>query len=77
MIANFDGVPLFPLINYIRSVHGLSEYEAAAEHPVANIGLWSRQFHKRGGRIGGEEGTKIECCDLVWSTNYVYMHLNL
>ena len=39
MIANVDGVPLFPLINYIRSVYGLSEYEAAAEHPVANIGL--------------------------------------
>ena len=38
MIANIDGVPLFPLINYIRTVHGLPEYEAPAEHPVANIG---------------------------------------
>ena len=37
MIANIDGVPLFPLINYIRTVHGLPQYEAPAEHPVANI----------------------------------------
>ena len=38
MIANIDGVPLFPLINYMRIVHGLPQYEAPAEqHPVANI----------------------------------------
>ena len=37
MIANIDGVPLFPLINYMRTVHGLPQYEASAEHPVANI----------------------------------------
>ena len=38
MIANIDDVPLFSIINYIRTVHGLPEYEAPAEHPVANIG---------------------------------------
>ena len=48
MIANIDGVPLFLLINYIITVHGLPEYEAPAEHPVANIGLWFRYFHKVG-----------------------------
>ena len=37
MIANIDGVPLFPLINYMRTVHGLPQYEAPVEHPVANI----------------------------------------
>ena len=39
MIANIDGVPLFPLINYIRNVHDLPQYEAPAEHPVANINI--------------------------------------
>ena len=37
MIANIDGVPLFPLINYMRTVHCFPQYEAPAEHPVANI----------------------------------------
>ena len=36
MIANIDGVPLFPLINYMRTVHGLPQYEAPVEHPCAN-----------------------------------------
>ena len=37
MIANIDGVANFSLINYMRTVHGLPQYEAPAEHPVANI----------------------------------------
>ena len=28
MIANIDGVPLFPLINYMRTAYGLPQYEA-------------------------------------------------
>ena len=59
MIANVNGVPLFPFINYIRTVHELLVYETPVEHPVANIGVWSH-FHVKEEGEGGRGETKGE-----------------